>query len=96
MNPPAAKRGRLQLLGIAAVFLGPLLLATWMYRSGALVPAGFSNHGALIEPVVSIRDELPASPLNSLANGQWVLLYASDTACADPCREALHRCGRPA
>ena len=91
MNPPAVKRGRLQLLGIAAVFLGPLLLATWMYRTGALVPAGFSNHGTLIEPAVSIRDELPASPLNSVADGQWVLLYASGDACGDACREALYR-----
>ena len=31
-------RGRLQLLLIAAVFLGPLALATWMYYAGQLQP----------------------------------------------------------
>ncbi|MGI9261819.1 MAG: hypothetical protein ACR2QR_07275, partial [Woeseiaceae bacterium] len=62
MNVPTAKRGRLQLVFIAVVFLGPLILATWMYRSGALAPDGSSNHGALIEPVVNIAESVPGSP----------------------------------
>ena len=50
------RRGRWQLIGVALVFLGPLLIAMWMYRTGALKPEGFSNQGALVEPVISLRD----------------------------------------
>ena len=44
---------RLQMLVIAAVFLGPLAVATWMYYSGAFTPDGRTNHGALLEPIVN-------------------------------------------
>lgn len=88
MNAPAAKRGRLQLITVAAVFLGPLLLAMWMYRTGVMAPAGTSNNGELIEPIVNIGSD---SVLGELAAGRWVMLYRTDSACTDACREALHR-----
>lgn len=91
MNAPAARRGRLQLMLIAAVFIGPLVLATWMYRSGALAPDGSSNNGVLIEPVVSIAATIPGSPLIAAAEGRWIMLYSSDSECLDSCRAALHR-----
>lgn len=88
MNPPAAKRSRLQFIAIAAVFLGPLVLAMWMYRTGAMAPEGSSNHGMLIEPIVSVGE---TSALGTLAAGRWVMLYKSDAECGDACRTALHR-----
>lgn len=91
MNGPAPKRGRLQLIAIAAVFLGPLVIATWMYRTGALMPEGYSNHGDLVVPVVNVADALPDSPLHNLADGRWVMLYAGESACDDACRDALYR-----
>lgn len=83
-----AKRGRIQLLVIALVFFGPLLLATWMYRTGALTPEGFSNRGALIDPVVNIGAD---SALGKLAAGRWVMLYEDGAECGDACRTALYR-----
>ena len=40
MTEEQKPRGRLTLLLIAAVFFGPLLVATWMYYSGSLQPEG--------------------------------------------------------
>lgn len=91
MNEQTAKRGRLQLVMIALVFLGPLVLATWMYRTGVFAPEGTSNYGALISPPVSISAELPDSALAELAAGRWIMLYESDAECGDGCREALYR-----
>jgi hypothetical protein len=88
VNLPAAKRGKLQFIAIAAIFLGPLLLAMWMYRTGVLAPDGSSNHGDLISPIVNIGED---SALGELAAGRWVMLYKSDTECGDACRTALHR-----
>ena len=86
-----APRGRLQLLLIAAVFFGPLLVATWMYQSGALVPEGRSNFGELLEPVTRLEDAVPGSPAIELADGRWLMLYKNEGHCDDTCFEALYK-----
>lgn len=91
MSAPEQGRGRLQLLLIALVFFGPLVVAAWMYMTGSLVPQGRSNAGVLLEPVVSLADVAPGSPVTELLDGHWVLLYANDASCAGDCREALYR-----
>ena len=84
-------KGRLQFLLIAAVFLGPLAIAAWLYFSGTtLVPEGRTNTGALLEPIVRLADELPESPLHAVGDGYWVLLYANPGACDDACQYALY------
>lgn len=83
-----AERGRFKLVVIALVFFGPLLLASWMYRTGALTPGGFSNHGALVDPVVNIGAD---SALGELAAGRWVMLYQDAAECGDTCHTALYR-----
>ena len=83
--------GRLQLTLIAAVFFGPLLFAAWLYFQGDLMqPTNRSNHGALLEPIVNLGDELPESPLHAHNRGHWVLLYGYREACNEDCRDALH------
>lgn len=90
MSRPA-KSGRLQLALIAAVFLGPLLIAAWLYfGGGSLAPEGRSNHGALLEPIINIGEQLPDSALIPLYEDSWVLVYANEQACDEPCRESLH------
>lgn len=91
MNERKSGRGRLQLLLIAAVFIGPLLVATWMYQSGALTPEGRSNHGELLEPVTNLEDAAAGSPLLGLAEGRWIMLYANEGLCDEQCIEALYR-----
>jgi hypothetical protein len=84
-------RGRLQLVLVAAAFLGPLLVAAWLYYRGTpLQPEGRTNHGTLLQPVTGLHDALPATTLFDRAGKTWVLLYANDGPCEVACRDALY------
>lgn len=84
-------RGRLQFLLVAAVFLGPLALAAWLYFAGqGLQPEGRTNVGALLQPIVNLGDEVPGSPLHEHNDGHWVLLYANAGACDEACEYSLY------
>ena len=93
MNDPARQRtGRLQLLLVAAVFLGPLLVAAWMYYGGGSVqPQGRTNHGALLQPIANLAEELPGSAVHAHYQQSWVLLYSQDASCDATCRDALYK-----
>ena len=91
MTAQKTGRGRVQLLLIAAVFLGPLALATWLYFAGQdLTPAGRTNNGALLQPITNLKDAVPESPLHAHNDGYWVLLYANESACGDACEHSLY------
>lgn len=89
------RRRRLQLLALAALFVGPLGLAAWLYyHAGSWRPAGRLNHGVLVTP----PRELPPLALRSAAggpadatllHGRWSLLTITDSACGLRCRRAL-------
>lgn len=82
--------GRIQLFLLSLVFFGPLILATWLYFSGGgFRPEGRTNHGQLLEPIVSIADALPDSAIQEHSDGRWLLVYANDGACEAPCERAL-------
>ncbi len=84
-------KGRVQLLLLAIVFLGPLALAAWLYFSGqALVPEGRSNEGVLLQPIVNLPETLPESPLHGHNDGYWVLLYTNTSACDEACEFSLY------
>ncbi len=93
-EPVAASRkpsGRWQLAVIAAVFFGPLLFAGWLYYKGELIqPQGRTNHGALLEPIVNLVDEVPESPLHAVRERNWVLLYSNANECDSGCEQALY------
>lgn len=89
MNDSQRKKGRLQFLLIAALFFGPLLIAAWLYYGGqALQPEERANHGALLEPIVSLLDAVPDSAIHD--SRAWRLLYAEDGECGEACRKALY------
>lgn len=90
MTGGARRRGRLQLVLVAAVFLGPLAVAAWMYHHGSLAPSGRTNHGVLLEPIASLADALPASPVLDRYPDTWLLLYANAGRCNAVCRDALY------
>ena len=91
MTEPKRKGARLQLALIAAVFFGPLLIAAWLYYGGYFAEQlGRSNHGALLEPIINLDDEVPDSALHEQRAGSWLLLYADQEACGDACRQALY------
>jgi hypothetical protein len=72
------------------VFVGPLLLAAWMYFGQSWQPAGRTNHGLLLDPIVSVWDELPSSPLMAESADHWLMIYANAAPCDAECRESLH------
>lgn len=84
-------RGRVQLMLIAAVFLGPLALAAWLYFSGqGLAPEGRTNNGVLLQPIVNLAEAAPDSPLHAIGDGYWVLLYANEGVCDEACEFSLY------
>jgi hypothetical protein len=89
MSDSQRKKGRLQFFLIAALFFGPLMIAAWLYYGGeALQPGERANHGALLEPIVSLLDAVPGSALHD--SRTWRLLYAEDGECGEACRKALY------
>ncbi len=91
MTDEPHKSGRLQLLLIAAVFIGPLIVAFWLYSGeSSLQPTGRSNHGALLEPIVNLADEVPGSAVVEQFDRLWILLYMSTAECDETCRDALY------
>lgn len=89
MTDTTRRSGRVQFFIIAAVFFGPLLLAAWLYYQGdALQPKSRANHGALLEPIVSLQDAVPESPIH--AHRLWLLVYPNDQACDERCLESLY------
>lgn len=84
--------GRMQLLLLVTVFFLPLAVASWLYYSGtSLTPEGRTNHGAILEPIVNLREALPNSSAATLSEDRWLLIYRLDEECGSACREALHR-----
>jgi len=91
VNNETPKSGRLQLAIIALVFFGPLIVATWMYLSGGLRPAGSTNHGILLEPITNLSEALPDSAVLVENHGRWTLAYVNTADCGDACRSELYR-----
>ncbi len=91
MNETKQGKGRVQLLLIAAVFLGPLVVAAWLYYSAQdLTPEGRTNSGALLQPIINLPEVLPGSPLHAHNDGYWVLLYANAGPCDEACEFSLY------
>jgi len=80
-NP--ARRGRIQLLLLAAFFILPAA-ASWIVWRFELVPGVTGNYGTLLPP----RPVLPATlaPLK----GRWVLVQFDGGACAAACERKLY------
>lgn len=76
-------RQQLTLLGIFALFLGPVILVMmmrstwWQYQ-----PTGMKNLGHLVQPPVGVALDHAAE-----TDGKWLILYVLDQPCADACIE---------
>ena len=91
MTTDKKSRGRTQLVLVAAVFIGPLAIAAWLYFAGQdLTPEGRTNSGVLLQPIVNLPEALPESPLHAHNDGHWVLLYANPAACDEACEFSLY------
>ncbi len=88
------RRGRIQFLLLAILFLGPLTAAWIMYfNPGGWRPSGTVNHGVLVDPPVPLPNVriAAAGPDGSDGDlrGRWTMLYLDGGECGDRCREAL-------
>lgn len=81
-------KGRWQLILLATVFFGPLIVAIAMYFGGSVKPTddGQVNYGTLIAPPLSIDAKLH---FDTGTRGRWTLLYKTSGPCADACEKAL-------
>jgi hypothetical protein len=93
---PAVRRGRRQLLALAALFFVPLAIAFWLYYgAGHWRPAGGTNKGDLIDPARPLpavalprADGTTTDP--GFLRGKWTILYVGDGACDERCRKVLY------
>lgn len=86
-------RGRKQLLLLAAVFLGPVILAFVVYYGFDWRPAGSTQHGELLKPPT----RLPDIALGALRDGvaptfrrKWSLIVIAHDGCAEECHAELY------
>jgi len=95
-SPDAVRRGRRQLLALAALFFVPLAVAFWMYYGPTgWRPAGDASKGDLIDPARPLPEiALPTMDGGTTApaflRGKWTMLYVGDGLCDDRCRKALY------
>jgi hypothetical protein len=83
LNP---RRGRLQLLLILAATIGPILLATAMYKWQFWVPESRSYHGELLGSGQS-RNELGVIAQDEK---RWQLLVTAPEDCAADCQQLVY------
>jgi hypothetical protein len=86
LNP---RRGRLQLLLILAASLGPILLASAMYKWQFWVPESRSYHGELL-PSGQTRSELGVLAPAAQAETRWQLLITAPEECAADCQQLVY------
>lgn len=86
--PVQRRRGRLQLLLILAVVIGPMLLASAMYHFGFWLPETRSYDGALVADGQG-RDALGVS-VPAKAEPRWELLVTAPEGCAEACQELVY------
>jgi cytochrome oxidase Cu insertion factor (SCO1/SenC/PrrC family) len=90
------RRGRRQLLVLAAIFFVPLAVAFWLYYApGGWRPTGGTNQGDLIQPAVPlptvrlVRPDGAGVPTEVL-RGKWTIAYLGEGRCDERCRRALY------
>ena len=79
------RRGRVQLLLLALVFFGPLVVAIALYFGGGMKDAQV-NYGTLIEPPIILEAK---QHFDLGVRGRWTLLYVGRQTCDEECQNAL-------
>lgn len=96
-SPEQVRRGRRMALLLFAVGFGPMLLATIMYYTGWLNPAGHTNNGVLVQPLVPVSElhlvDASGQPLADRfgpgTDGTWLLMVVAAT-CDSDCESLLY------
>ncbi|MBJ2245957.1 hypothetical protein [Pseudomonas haemolytica] len=91
MNPPSTsetpdrRKGRWQLILILMMVIGPMVLATFMYKLQFWVPESRSYHGELIG-----NGQTRADIGVQADQDRWQLLVTAPTACANDCQQLVY------
>ena len=92
--PQVVRRRRLQLVGLAALFVGPLVLSALLYFGSGLRPSGHVQHGELLDParplppaVLATADGPATTP--DFLHHRWSLLTVARDGCDPRCVAAL-------
>ncbi len=84
-TPASRRKGRLQLLLILLGVIGPMILATGMYKLNFWVPEGRSYHGELIGNGQTRADiGVPAQ------EDRWQMLVTAPKDCAVDCQQLVY------
>lgn len=83
---PNRSRGRWQLILILLVVIGPMFLASAMYKWGFWVPESRNYHGQLLGTGQS-RDDLG---VQGAQESRWQLLVTAPQACAEDCQQLIY------
>ncbi|MDQ0123641.1 hypothetical protein J2W17_002588 [Pseudomonas lini] len=84
-TPPSRRKGRLQLLLILLGVIGPMILATGMYKFQFWVPEGRSYHGELIG-----NGQTRADIGVQAQEERWQLLVTAPKACSVDCQQLVY------
>ncbi len=89
------RRNRMLLVGIFAIAIVPLVGAYWLYESSrSAQPWATTNHGELLNPIVSISDlNLRAvdGGESMVDSGHWWLVAVARNGCDAACQAAVHQ-----
>lgn len=97
-TPEQVRRGRRTALLLFAIGFGPMLFATIMFYTGWLNPAGHSNLGELVQPVVPVSEfhlqTAEGEPLAERfgpeqADAEWMMMVVS-ADCTEQCENLLY------
>ena len=82
---PDRRKGRWQLIFILLMVIGPMVLATFMYKLQFWVPESRSYHGEMIG-----NGQTRADIGVQAEEGRWQLLVTAPAACTADCRQLVY------
>lgn len=96
-DPAAVRRGQLKLIALAALFLGPVVLAFVMYYGfDGLGPGGDVSNGELLLPTVALPSlaQVPVLQAGRAADEEplrlyWNIVHVTGDGCGEVCQQAL-------
>lgn len=90
----ARTKGRLTLVALALLFIGPLAIAWALYMGDFWRPGAGVNHGQLLEPVQTLPRDPQPMPGDGVTEGgylmgKWTVVHFADGQCPQECKDAL-------